>query len=108
MADNYKHQTKYYAANREAIVAYRKKKRDEAKASGKYRCDPCDKSFVDKSKLSNHMNTKRHNPGRYIIYKCPSSLCKFKTKGKSHYNKHLLTKKHALNVAIPVDNVQLV
>ena len=61
----------------------------------KYFCSTHNRAFRDKSLLTLHMNSKFHvpKPLRPVkLFMC--AKCKFSSKYKQSYNKHLKTKKH--------------
>jgi hypothetical protein len=61
-------------------------------ANRKYLCVSCDKAFRDKYTLTNHLNSRVHNPKPKVSYYCP--LCNYRTKNKALMRKHNNTNKH--------------
>ena len=57
-----------------------------------YYCEECEKAFRDITTLNTHLNSYKHNPGRYTTYDC--EICNFHTKIKTAMNKHIKTQKH--------------
>ena len=71
----------------------------------KFYCSDCDKVFKDSFDLKNHLaKTKKHNPEKYIIYKC--ECCNFKSRFKPVYKKHLESRKHIRLSTPPPDIIQ--
>lgn len=58
----------------------------------KYYCESCNIAYMSMTILMNHFNSMKHNPNRYVSYKCID--CDYYTKNKSYFNMHLNTKKH--------------
>ena len=66
--------------------------RTNDKSSGKYKCEPCGKSFRDSFDLKEHLKTMKHNPSRYVNYEC--EMCMYSTRIKHSLIQHERTQKH--------------
>ena len=89
---------KYYNEHKDNIIKIALRSQKKAKEYHRFRCEEHDISYPSNCRLQRHFDGYKHNPDKYITYKC--DICKFLTKQKFHYNKHVETRKHKYNFMI--------
>lgn len=62
----------------------------------RFYCHEHNLAYINNKRLQKHFGGYKHNPDKYISYKC--EICNYHSKRKEHYRRHNKTNKHENNV----------